>query len=758
MARRATTPRRSMLLVAVAGAVALAGCTSSTRPDTAAGTTPRPSAAVIHAPVATPNLQLVSALEPFDACDQLLGWVKDAAIERVGPYGLYDRMRGDGLFDDSGEQRRVPTAGVPASSPPTTASAPTKGVTEGGDTSGRSTDTTASNGSTTPDHSETNVQEQGVDEPDTIKTDGKRILAMTGNRLVIVNVEGTAPQTLGSLTLPGTGTSQLLAVGNHVLAINTNPGNDLEPASSRAIEDPYLTARPSTLLSIVDVGDAANPKILNTVRVDGAFVSARMVDGKARVVTSSTPVDLPFVLPSSNAAAAQDAATKANTAIIQDSKIEDWLPVVHISNGSTPIDRPLLDCAKVSHPKTFSGFGTLAVLSVDVNANEVNPAEAIGILADGQTVYASKANLYVATPAYLDPPRPATSGTSPSTVAPAAVPLRNATSIHKFDISAAGPAVYRASGDVEGSLLSQFSMSEDDGLLRVATTTNTTGCTRCSTTESFVRVLQETDGELKQIGQIGDMGHGEQVKAVRFVGKQGYVVTFRQTDPLYTLDLSVPTSPRVVGALQLLGYSAYLHPAGDNLLIGIGQDATPNGRALGTKVALYDMADLANPRELQQYVLWNTTSEVEQDFHAFTYWGPTKLAVIPVDGAYVGYVGGNCPDPGPTGGVCAPQTYIPPFTGAIGLTIDRNGIGELGRIVNPGTTSGPFPDCQRTGRCVPAPCPPDARCSGVVPTGDFGSRIERSVVIGDRLFTFSASGLKASELSTLHETWWLPFA
>jgi uncharacterized secreted protein with C-terminal beta-propeller domain len=750
-----------MVLGCLAGAMTLAACTSSTGPNTADGTTPRPSTAVVHAPVATPNLQLISALEPFDACDQLLGWVKDAAIERVGPYGLYDRLRYGNVMEDSGE-RRVPTAGVPSSTPPTTGSAPApKGVTEGGDPSGRSTDTTGTTGtneSTSPDHSETNVQEQGVDEPDTVKTDGKRILAMSGNRLMIVNVEGAAPQTQGSLALPGSGTSQLLLAGNHVLAINANPGYDVQPASGRAIEDErYAAWRPSTLLSLIDLGDAAAPKILSTVRVDGAFVSARMVDGKARVVTSATPADLPFVLPSNSSSAALDAATKANKAIIQDSKIEDWLPVAHIGNGSNPIDKPLLDCAKVSHPKTFSGFGTLAVLSVDVNADAVDPADAIGILADGQTVYASKANLYVATPAYVDPPRPLTGGTTPATVAPAPVPLRNATSIHKFDISANGPAVYRASGDVDGSLLSQFSMSEDDGLLRVATTTNGTSCTRCSTTESFVRVLQETDGELRQIGQIGDMGHGEQVKAVRFVGKQGYVVTFRQTDPLYTLDLSTPTSPRVVGELKLLGYSAYLHPAGDNLLIGIGQDATPNGRALGTKVALYDMADLANPRELQQYVLWNTTSEVEQDFHAFTYWGPTKLAVIPVDGAYVGFVGGNCPNPGPTGGVCAPQTYLPPFTGAIGLTIDRNGIGELGRIVNPGS-SDRIPDCQRAGQCVPAPCPPDARCTGVVGTGGSSARIERSLVVGDRVFTLSESGLKSSALATLAETWWLPFA
>ena len=122
-----------------------------------------------------------------------------------------------------------------------------------------------------------------------------------------------------------------------------------------------------------------------------------------------------------------------------------------------------------------------------------------------------------------------------TTTPPAPIALRNATSIHKFSIGARGPATYRASGEVEGQVLNQYSFSEDEGSLRVATTTTpvgSPGCMRCSGVETFVRVLQEVDGELRQTGQVGNMGHGEQVKAVRFVGKQGYVVTFRQTDPL----------------------------------------------------------------------------------------------------------------------------------------------------------------------------------------------------------------------------------
>jgi uncharacterized secreted protein with C-terminal beta-propeller domain len=790
--------------------IALSGCSGSSGPSSASST-PKGSGAFTpaNAPIATPNLQLVAALEPFSACNDLLGYVKDAALERVGPYGLsatspyYQR----GVAEDRSGR---PGEALPAPTVPATTSAPSNSTEKraSGETDQASGGATAT---TTQEHSETNVQEKGVDEPDTIKTDGNRILAMTGNRLIEVNVEGAAPQNVGSITLPGNGTSQLLLAGNHVLAINANPV-DVPYVEDDVRTDVYQPPTESTLLSLVDIADPSNMKILHTVRIDGTFVSARMVDGQARVVTTSTPARMPFVNASNATTAAIEAATKANKAIIQDSKLEDWLPLVHIGNGSTPTDKPLLDCAKVSHPKTFSGFSTLAVVSVDVGANEVNPADAVGVMADGQTVYASKTGLYVATPAYVEAPRPAPTGTGPTTIPPAPIPLRNNTAIHKYDIAAKGAAVYRASGEVEGTLLSQFSMSEDEGFLRVATTTSPNNCGRCPGAESFVRVLQESDGELKQVGQVGNMGRGEQIKAVRFIGKQGYVVTFRQTDPLYTIDLSTPTTPRVVGDLKILGYSAYLHPAGDGLLIGIGQDATATGRTLGTKVALFDVSDLANPREIQQYVLFNSTSQAEQDFHAFTYWEPTKLAVIPVDRAYLGFPGG-CPNPGPTGGVCAPDVYPAPFTGAIGLTIDRNGISELGRIVNPG---GYFPpDCTRDGTCVPSPCPPDAKCSGVVPTngtivggarqtidctvnpctsstptrpgpvpttavspvppcpvplgsaeatqgwcppyGVTGSRIERSIVITDTLFTFSANGLKTSDLTTLLEEHWLPF-
>jgi hypothetical protein len=122
------------------------------------------------------------------------------------------------------------------------------------------------------------------------------------------------------------------------------------------------------------------------------------------------------------------------------------------------------------------------------------------------------------------------------------------------------------------------------------------------------------------------------IYAVRFIGETGYVVTFRQIDPLYTIDLSNPGKPRVAGELKIPGYSAYLHPVGEGLLLGVGQDADSRGRVRGTALSLFDVSDAARPRLLQKQTLeGDNYSEVEWDHRGFLYWPATKTAVIPVE-------------------------------------------------------------------------------------------------------------------------------
>ncbi|MXZ53132.1 MAG: hypothetical protein F4Z34_08115, partial [Acidimicrobiaceae bacterium] len=148
--------------------------------------------------------------------------------------------------------------------------------------------------------------------------------------------------------------------------------------------------------------------------------------------------------------------------------------------------------------------------------------------------------------------------------------------------------------------------------------------------ESQVRVLS-TDGDvLVEVGSVGDIGRGEHVQSVRFVGDVGYVVTFRQIDPFYTIDLSDPTNPRILGELKIPGFSSYLHPISDTLVLGVGSDADPEGRVTGAKVSLFDVSDLTAPREVAVWTAPDGWNDVGWDHRAFLWWAPEEMAVIPV--------------------------------------------------------------------------------------------------------------------------------
>jgi hypothetical protein len=315
-------------------------------------------------------------------------------------------------------------------------------------------------------------------------------------------------------------------------------------------------------------------------------------------------------------------------------------------------------------------------------------------MAGVQDVYASTTSLVVASRRY-DPRAPQDLGVDPS---------GGVTELHQFDAGADPQTAYRASGTVPGFVLNQFSMSEHRGALRVATTEEAPfapdGQTR-GESKSGVSVLVPREGRLQTIGRVTGLGRGERIYAVRFLGDRGYVVTFRQVDPLYTLDLSDHTRPKVTGELKVTGYSAYLHPISDTLLLGVGQEATDQGRTLGTQVSLFDVGDPARPRLVGKAALGqNGNSVAEQDHHAFLWWPPAQLAVLPLD-----VYGERAQDS---------------FSGAVGFRVTDSGVTELARVQHPA----PSPDA------MPPP-------------------IGRSVAVGDRLLTLSHTGIATNRLSDL---------
>jgi uncharacterized secreted protein with C-terminal beta-propeller domain len=248
-------------------------------------------------------------------------------------------------------------------------------------------------------------------------------------------------------------------------------------------------------------------------------------------------------------------------------------------------------------------------------------------------------------------------------------------------------------------------MSDHDGALRVASTDSPLwwdGPPQRES-ESFVTVLEEHEGRLDQVGRVGGLGLGERIYAVRFVGDAGYVVTFRQVDPLYTLELSDPAHPRVAGELKLRGYSAYLHPIEPDLLLGVGQDATDQGGTLGTQLSLFDVSDPSSPVRLHQHAIESAYSDVEYDHHAFLWWAPSKLAILPL----------------------STWSGSEPFAGAVGFRVGRSiGIDEIGRASH---------------------------------ANGYAGQISRSLVVKGRLFTLSESGVEMNSLETLARLAWVPF-
>ena len=555
----------------------------------------------------------------------------------------------------------------------------------------------------------------GVDEPDIVKTDGSTLFTVSGTKIEALSVSGT-PKLVGSLDLGSTGyNAQLLLRGNRLIAISQQaprylplPG-PIQAAPSAVRSSPYFAYGAATQLTEINVSDPSAMSITQTLSIDGSFVDARQAGSSARIVISSAPQAIP--LP-----ALQGSTT-------------GWVPTSRFKDVRTGrhFVRPVAACSDIRRPVEFSGLGMLSIVTLDFDKG-LGVAHTDSLMADAQIVYGSPTSLYLATQKWVNP-----------MLSVGQLPAGQTTVIDKFDVSDPDTTTFVASGEVPGYLLNQFSMSESGQYLRVASTSRpiwwggvaagagTGPGGSLPVSQSYVTVLQPSNGVLAPVGQVSGLGQGEQITSVRFIGDVGYVVTFHQVDPLYTVDLSTPTAPKVVGQLDLAGYSAYLHPVGDGLLLGVGTDVSSDNEPSGSQLELFDVSNPAAPKLLAKTLIGSGSStQVTSDHHAFLYWAPTNLAVLPVQINPINYV---TPAPGGGGGVGSVPPGVPTtqsFTGAIGYKLSSSGISELGRVVQD-TTNGTTP------------------------------QIERSVVVGSRLFTISAGGVMSSSLDTLQRQAFIPF-
>ena len=616
-------------LAFTAGLALLSGCTSS-------GSRPAP----IHRDPGVPALKLVA----FDNCAELLNGLRAAAKESVGPYGFPN----SGIVPLAADGANAAQAGPEArNAQPQDAKV--------------------------PEHSGTNAHEASADEPDLVKTDGRRIVTIS--RGVLRVVDPATRKVTGSLTLDSEAANgNLLLAGDHALVLtSTFRGRPLRP-------DAKIMPTDSTSARLLLVDLTGTPREIGRYEFDGSLVDARQVGSVARVVVKSVP-DLPFPMEGS---ASDEARIALNRKTIDEAPIERWLPRYTVGSGSSARTGQV-DCRGVSRPSTYSGSSLLTVLTFDLNRSTLDKGDPASLVADGETVYANGPSLYVATDdKWHGWPQPWLRQ------APRVADQR--TDVYKFDISGTGRPRYVAGGSVPGWLINQYAMSEWDGKLRIATTVGQ-AWNNAARSESTVYVLGSS---LEQLGKVGGLGRGERIYAVRFLGPVGYVVTFRQVDPLYTVDLRDPAHPQVTGELKINGYSAYLHPAPDGKLIGVGAEADNNGRRTGIQVSLFDVKDPAHASRIAQYQVPGGYSEAEFDPHAFLYWPATGLLVVPVTKP-----GG---DPTTQAGLA----------GALALRVSGTTIAGIGTL-----------DQQH------------------------GAPIQRSMVIGDALWTLSESTLAAHTLSTL---------
>src|SRR3954470_17081803 len=505
------------------------------------------------------------------------------------------------------------------------------------------------------------------------------MFALARGKLFSIAVGADGPRLAGSLDVGAGYGAQLLLRGSRLIVISGPPtpvpvlGGPGVGAPAPAIAAPAYFPQ-KTILTEVDVHDPSAMKVARALTFDGTYVDARQNGSTARVVISSPPP------PAGEPAAA--------------TTVKGWVPARRFRSSLTGRHyvRRAAPCDTIRHPVEFSGLGMVTIVTIDLDRG-LWAADSDALMADAQIVYGSTSSLYIATQKWLDPQ-----------TAPTALPRGETTVIHRFDVSDPDRTTFVASGEVPGYVLNQFSLSEYQGHLRVATTSRPIWWPGAGVldSQSSVTVLDTQGAVLAPVGQVSGLGKGQQIYSVRFLGDMGYVVTFRRVDPLYTIDLSAPTAPRVAGQLELEGFSSYLHPVGKGLLLGIGHSTGPEGS--GAQVELFDVSDPGAPKLLQEVGLGNGYSDVDYDHHAFLFWPATKLAMLPI--VSFGQDG---------------------FVGAIGYRVDRSGIAEVGRVTHDET-------------------------NGYLPP------IRRSVVIGSRLFTISDAGAMSSDLGTLARQAFVPFS
>ena len=457
-----------------------------------------------------------------------------------------------------------------------------------------------SNSTSSNDYSKTNVQVEGVDEADIVKTDGNYIYYVTNNKIVIVNAQ--SKKAIGRINFYNEkNVNEIYIKDNCLVAIcdDYEDNDDWEIYNDNRIS--YGNER-RTVARVYDISDKRNVKLEREVEVDGYYLNSRMIDNNLYLITNKVMYSV------------------CKNYDIDELKEEKLLP-----SYTDSIIEKTEKCVAYDDIYYIPGGESssyLNIASFDVTKKEeVRISSYIGA---GEDVYASENNLYVTQTKREYDMSVGFDGISI---------FELTTEIYKFKLKGSN-VIYMCEGEVPGSVLNQFSMDEKDGYFRIATTNSISWNDEEDTNNLYV-----LDENLNIVGKVENLAPGERIYSVRFMGKRAYMVTFVETDPLFVIDLSDPTNPKVLGELKIPGYSNYLHPYDDNHIIGIGEDTTTVDygygnvvKTTGMKMALFDVTDPTNPIEMYTTKIGDqgTYSEALYNHKAFLFSKEKNLLAFPV--------------------------------------------------------------------------------------------------------------------------------
>lgn len=417
-----------------------------------------------------------------------------------------------------------------------------KGGTASNDSASEITQESADNA----DFGTTNTQIASIDEEDIVKNDGKYLYILTRNSVKIVDAANmklmsTIPLDLGNINVYDNG----IYIYKNRLAV----------IASREYEEE------KTYIRLYDISDRAKPELIEEFNQQGCFFSSRLVG--SRIVLLSQYYF--------NSDCKKSEITYDKVA-----------PHVEINGAKAVIGAQMITVI----PPEDENYSSSNIVMTTVDLDETDPEFiSSAVLGSGSDIYCTNENLYIIS-----------HRNRYEEIDGRIENFRSVTQINRFSIKD-GVIEHKASGEVSGHTLNQFSLDERKGYLRIATTDN------FSSTEQR-NIITVLDMNLKEVAKIGGIAPGETIQSVRYIGDYGYVVTFLQTDPLFVIDFKDMKNPKIVGELKIPGFSSYLHPF-NGYLVGIGTDGDDNGAVDALKISLFDISDPTKPQEIDRFILKN---------------------------------------------------------------------------------------------------------------------------------------------------------